>query len=106
MPVPMLVPFVESTCLVMERGMTGERGNFYARLHEFNGMILLLHFIRPSDSFADVGANTGSYSVLAAGVTGATYIAFVPMTSKFSRLYRNVGCNGFESLVSLRNAAR
>jgi hypothetical protein len=46
------------------RGMTGLTGNIYAGLHEFADMAFLLHFLRPSDVFADVGANVGSYTNL------------------------------------------
>jgi hypothetical protein len=47
-------------------GMTGATGNLYVGLHEFEEMAFLLHFLRPGDLFADVGANVGSYTILAA----------------------------------------
>jgi hypothetical protein len=40
-------------------------GNIYAGLHEFGDMAFVLHFLRAGDLFADVGANIGSYTVLA-----------------------------------------
>src|SRR5688500_6393396 len=68
---PVLIPFVESTQLVCERSMTGATGNHYCGLHEFGDMGFLLHFLRPEDLFLDVGANIGSFSILASGVAGA-----------------------------------
>jgi hypothetical protein len=47
-------------------GMTGATGNLYVGLHEFEEMAFLLPFLRRGDLFADVGANVGSYTILAA----------------------------------------
>src|SRR6185295_2090869 len=73
-----VVPWVHGLRLGARRGMTGATGNIYAGLHEFHDMMLLLHFLRPGDIFLDMGANIGSYSLLAAGVAGATAHAFEP----------------------------
>ena len=56
-----IVHWIGGTRLAARRGMTGLTGNIYAGLHEFADMAFLLHFLRPSDLFADVGANVGSY---------------------------------------------
>src|SRR5579872_7449447 len=76
---PVVIPFVESTRLVCERSMTGATGNLYCGLHEFGDMAFLLHFLRAGDLFVDVGANVGSFSVLASGVVGASSIALEPV---------------------------
>jgi FkbM family methyltransferase len=94
LPVPHVMPFVEGTVLVMERGMTGATGNWYFGLHEFSDMAFVLHMLRDDDLFADVGANVGSYSVLASGVTGARTIGFEPVPDTFRKLMRNVEING------------
>ncbi len=65
------MPWIAGTKLVVKRGMTGATGNIYAGLHEFADMSFLLHFLRPNDLFVDVGANVGSYTVLASGVCKA-----------------------------------
>ena len=57
--------------LAFQRGMTGATGNFYVGLHEFADMMLPLHFLREGDLFLDIGANVGSYTVLASGVCRA-----------------------------------
>jgi hypothetical protein len=64
---PVVVPFVGDTRLLVARGMRGATGNVYVGLHEFEEMAFALHALRPSSRFIDVGANVGSYTVLAAG---------------------------------------
>ena len=78
LPGPVLVPFVEHIGLLMRPGMTGATGNLYCGLHEFEDMALVLHALRPADLFVDIGANVGSYSMLAAA-TGAEVSAFEPI---------------------------
>ena len=56
----------------------GATGNIYAGLHEFADMAFTLHFLRPDDLFLDVGANIGSYTLLASGVCKARTISFEP----------------------------
>lgn len=65
MPYPQHVPFVNDTVLIMERGMSGATGNWYCGLHEVADMAFVLHALRAGDLFADVGANIGSFTVLA-----------------------------------------
>lgn len=85
--------------MVVEPGMTGATGNIYCGLHEFEDMALLLHLLRGDDCFVDIGANVGSYSILAAGVCGARVLAFEPVPQTFAKLVRNLRVNGIESLA-------
>ena len=73
--------------------MTGATGNIYAGLHEFNDMAFCLHLLRSGDLFVDVGANIGSYTVLASKVAGANSITLEPVPQTFERLKRNVNIN-------------
>lgn len=100
-----VVPWVEGTRLAVRRGMTGATGNIYCGLHEFEDMAFLLHFMRPEDAFADIGANIGSYTVLASGVRRARTIAFEPDPVTFAALERNIALNGLKSLVQSRETA-
>jgi FkbM family methyltransferase len=52
--------------------------------------------VRPGDTFVDVGANVGYYTLLAAPVVGPTghMYAFEPAESIFARLSRNLELNG------------
>src|SRR5688572_299749 len=65
MPGSVLVPFVEQSRLLVTKGMKGATGNIYNGLVEFEDMAFILHVLRPGDSFADVGANVGAYTILA-----------------------------------------
>ncbi len=65
---PLLVPWVGNTSLVIEAGMTGATMNFYCGLHEAVDMALVLHALQPGDVFLDVGANVGTYTILASAV--------------------------------------
>jgi FkbM family methyltransferase len=74
-------------------------GNLYTRLHEFPEMGFVLHALRAGDTFVDVGANIGAYSILAASIAGVTCIAFEPSSETYSLLTENVRVNGYESRV-------
>src|SRR5262245_39273440 len=51
--------------LFARTGETGVTGNIYCGLHEFSEMAYVLHVIGPEDVFVDIGANVGTYTVLA-----------------------------------------
>jgi FkbM family methyltransferase len=87
-------PWVCGQRLAVRRGMTGATGNIYVGLHEFPDMMFLLHFLREDDLFLDIGANIGSYTVLASGVRRAVTWAFEPDPHTAVRLGRNIEING------------
>jgi FkbM family methyltransferase len=93
------VPWVSGTKLVVSRSMTGATGNIYVGLHEFSDMGFTLHFLRPSDVFVDVGANVGSYTVLASGVCGAKSIAVEPDQTTMKHLRLNLEINRLRDMV-------
>lgn len=103
LPGAVAVPFVDATRLLVKPGMTGATGNVYCGLHEFEDMAFVLHALRPGDLFVDIGANVGSYTILAAGGAGATTVAFEPLPSTFGHLVDNVRLNRLEALVTPRN---
>lgn len=85
--------------------MTGATGNIYAGLHEFTDMMFVLHFLRKGDLFLDVGANVGSYTILASGVCRAAVWAFEPDPNTVRSLQRNVELNDLSSLVTVYELA-
>jgi FkbM family methyltransferase len=97
------VKFTERTNLIVKKGMTGATGNIYLGLHEFNDMGFLLHFLRPNDIFFDIGANVGSYTVLASGHCKARTFCFEPIPSTFEALSKNIISNDIENLVEAKN---
>ncbi|WP_352821704.1 FkbM family methyltransferase [Mesorhizobium sp. M0898] len=68
-------------------------------------MAFVLHFLRPDDNFLDVGANVGSYSVLASAVCGARTVAIEPDSTTIGFLTRNVNVNRIQSRVTIIEAA-
>lgn len=91
--------------MMIRRGMTGATGNIYAGLHEFTDMMLLLHLLRRGDVFLDIGANIGSYTLLAAGAAGATTLAFEPDPGTAQSLRRNIALNRLEDRVTVHETA-
>lgn len=104
-PNPVIYQFTEKAKLVLQRGMTGATGNLYCGLHEFNDMAFLLHLLRPGDTFADIGANVGSFTMLASAHVGAKSLTFEPVPVTFSKLMRNINTNKIEDRVTAYNAA-
>ena len=100
-----VVDWVGETKFSVSRGMTGFTGNIYAGLHEAIDMLFVAHFLRPGDLFGDIGANVGSYTVLAAGYCGANVIAFEPDDGTADKLAHNISLNGLDKLASVQRTA-
>ena len=85
--------FTENSKLIVKNGMAGATGNIYSGLHEFEDMGFLLHFLRNNDLFIDIGANIGSYTVLASAEIGSNVICIEPIPSTFEILKNNISIN-------------
>ncbi len=68
-------------------------------------MMLALHFLREGDLFLDIGANVGTYAVLASGVCRAITWAFEPDPNTAGRLRRNLAINNLDELVTVYELA-
>jgi FkbM family methyltransferase len=104
-PYPIIYPFTDKSNLIIQKGMTGATQNLYCGLHEYNDMAFLLHFLREEDTFADIGANVGSYTVLASGHVGAKTFSFEPVPSTFNHLINNIAINSITDKVTTFNMA-
>jgi FkbM family methyltransferase len=93
------LPFVNESSLLMRRGMTGATGNWYCGLDEADDMAFVVHLLRRGDLFVDIGANIGSYSILAAAGAGADAIAIEPIPATFDSLSRNITVSRLETRV-------
>jgi FkbM family methyltransferase len=84
---------------------SGESFTFYENLIRRD---YLAHGItlRPGDTVVDIGANIGSFTVLAARVVGphGRVVSFEPVAQTFARLEDNVALNGYRN-VECRRAA-
>jgi FkbM family methyltransferase len=97
---PIVMSYVNGTQLVVERGMHAATANLYFGLSDFADMGFLLHLLRQGDLMVDVGANVGTYTVLAAS-TGANVIAIEPLPSTRQHLERNIALNAFGAVVEV-----
>ncbi len=97
---PIAFPFVEEFKLFATRGMTGATGNWYCGLHEVDDMAFVLHALQEGEHFLDVGANIGSYTVLAAGGPRARVTAVEPIPTTFAKLQANLSLNRIELRVN------
>jgi FkbM family methyltransferase len=104
-PYPIIYSLTDKAKLIINRGMTGATGNLYCGLHELGDMSFALHFLRKDDLFVDVGANIGSYTVLASAHVGARSISFEPAPVAFAHLRNNVAINSIHSQVKCHNMA-
>ena len=96
---PLVHNFIGDSKLMIRKGIPGATANLYMGLGEFKDMSFLLHFLRPDDIFADVGANIGSYTVLASAVCKAQSYSFEPIPQTFKYLKENIAVNKIEDLV-------
>jgi len=100
-----VAPWVGGSQLLVRRGLTGVTGNLYYGLLEFVGMSFVALFLRDDELFADVGANAGSYTVLASRVAGARTVAFEPGDDAAAVLDDIVRLNGIQGKVTVRREA-
>jgi FkbM family methyltransferase len=100
-----VVPWIGGQRLAVRGAMTGATGNIYVGLQEFADMMFLLHFLRKGDLFLDIGANVGTYTVLASGVCRARTWAFEPDVEAAAALRRNIEINDLEPLATIHNYA-
>jgi len=68
-------------------------------------MAFAIHLLRAGDIFLDIGANLGSYSLLAAGVAKAKSIAFEPVPHTYQKLIRSIVINNLTDNIDARQIA-
>jgi FkbM family methyltransferase len=98
-------PYLAGVNFYARKGLTGITGNIYTGLHEFNDMAFLLHFLRADDVFFDVGANAGSYTLLASGVCKAKSIAIEASVNTAQIANDNINLNQLQNRATVINAA-
>ena len=102
-PYPVIVPYGEKSLFIMKKGLTGATGNLFCGLHEFQDMAFLLHFLRSTDTFVDIGANVGSYTILGGSEIGAKTISIEPIPETFQILESNIVINKINDRVTALN---
>jgi FkbM family methyltransferase len=104
-PGEVCVEFPNQTHLLVSPRMKGAAHFIAPRLFEFMEMAFVMHFLRPKELFADVGANIGAFTILAAGAVGARVTAFEASPDTLEMLARNVQLNGLQDRVKVIPAA-
>jgi FkbM family methyltransferase len=102
-PGEIAVEWVNGTRFLARPTYFGFSANVYCGLLEFNDMSFLLHVLRTDDLFVDIGANRGSYTVLAGAAVGARVIAVEPVPETFKNLQANVNLNSMTDRVECLN---
>lgn len=87
----------------IQKGDSGLVGNIYYGVYEFNESMFMTHFLRQEDTFLDIGANLGHYSLLASGLTGAKSIAIEPIPSTFKKLQKQININNLNNSIEANN---
>lgn len=69
----------------------------YCGLYDYDEMNFVLKYLRPQDSFLDIGANIGVYTLLAASkIKQGTIHSFEVLPKNFQRLQENVQINDLD----------
>ncbi|MBL8227492.1 MAG: FkbM family methyltransferase [Bryobacterales bacterium] len=73
----------------------------YSVGYEFSERDFVNRVVRPGDTFIDVGANIGLYSVLAAHIVGPAgrVVSFEPSSRTFQRLQANITAGGYFNVI-------
>lgn len=95
--------WINEVNILVKKGDTGFTGNIYVGLHEIREMAFVLHAVKKNHTFIDIGANVGSYTLLASGVNGAMSYSFEPIYETFIKLRRNIKINKLSNRVRLHN---
>ena len=90
------IPFCGGHLIILKG--EGSNTHYFTYLEDYEEMFFLLHFLRDSDQFIDVGANIGAYSILAASQIGCKTIAIEPSEKNYSLLIK-IDVEGFEEFV-------
>lgn len=102
---PVAIDFVDGTRLLIATGMHGATMSIYTGLQEFEDMAFTLHFLKENDLFVDIGANVGTYTILASGAAGAHSISIEPIPASYRRLLDNIYLNNLTVKVKALNIA-
>jgi FkbM family methyltransferase len=99
------VAWVENTFLSVRGFFHGTDIRLYLLLYESVDIAFTAHFLRAGDVFGDVGANIGTYAIVASGVCGSKTFAFEPDPHSADLLRSAISKNRLEELVVVKQVA-
>ena len=94
-PMRFLLP--DGVAMSVRRGEAGASAFFYHGYADYEEMMFMKEVLKPGGLFVDIGANSGGWSLTAAGF-GADAIAIEPVASSYERLIYNFNLNKNKSL--------
>ncbi|MES2276993.1 MAG: FkbM family methyltransferase [Bacteroidota bacterium] len=97
--------FTPNSKLILINGFHALTGNYYFGIAEPDAMPFVLHVLKPNDLFIDIGANGGTYTILASGEKGAKTISIEAAPDTFKGLVKNITLNSLGTLVEAWNVA-
>lgn len=89
----------------VKRGLSSATAQYYFGLSEYEDMRFTLDFLKKDDIFVDIGANVGTFSLLASGVCEAKTLAIEPIFSTFEWLEKNIQLNDLQHLITAKKLA-
>jgi FkbM family methyltransferase len=95
---PTVVPLGDHSRVLARHNDSGSFRAAYARVPDWAEMQAWKRVLRPGDTFVDVGANVGLYSIFALDL-GARVIAFEPLPRNLEELAENLAINGYDAEV-------
>ena len=102
---PWTIPLVPGRVIRCYPHCQVSSGTLYYRLPERSSMRFLLGYLQPGDTMIDVGANVGTYSLLATTIDDVSVVAFEPSGLTYERAFRNVELNRVEGRTRLLRQA-
>lgn len=68
-------------------------------LYDYNEMHFMIRYLREEDSFLDIGANIGIYSIIAASkINSGSIYSFEALPENYARLQENIKLNRFQQV--------
>lgn len=99
----MIYSWIGDLKFIAKKGEAGIVGNIYYGLFEFEESIFLIHLLNNQDTFLDIGANVGHYSLLMSGLKQAKSIAIEPVPKTYSLLKQQIELNNLNHLIDAKN---
>ena len=98
---PWTIPLVPGRVIRCYPHCQVSSGTLYYRLPERSSMRFLLAYLHPGDTMIDVGANVGTYSLLATTIDDVSVVAFEPSGQTYERAALNFELNRVEERTRL-----
>lgn len=93
--------WINDAIIILKKGERALNGNFYFGLLEKDEMKFLMDALDEEFKFYDVGANAGSYTIIASKVCGAATKAIEPCPDNRMYLNENIKINGIQHLATI-----